>query len=397
MYNRQSYLDEITPFIDAPLIKVITGMRRSGKSTIMKLLIHHLEKSGVSQDRILYINMESFENRAFSDSKILHSFIKKKKNEQSEKLYLFIDEVQEIVEWERVVNSFLADADADIFITGSNSTLLSGELATLIAGRYVTFQIFPLTFSEYTLFRESETDQNILFNEFLQYGGMPGIHTLHINKDNIYQYLTGVTDSIVLKDVVARNSIRNLNLLEKLTLFLADNIGNIFSGRKIAQYFKNQYRTLSIETIYNYIHYLETAFLINRVSRYDLKGKRLLETHEKYYLTDLGLRHILVGYREDDINAYLENIVYIELRKRGYSVTIGKFDDYEIDFIAKRASEQIYIQVSYLLANEKVRERETRVFYKIKDNYPKYLLTMDKIPRSDSDGIIQEYLPDWLL
>ncbi len=397
MFTRQNYLKKIIPFIDKPLIKVISGMRRTGKSTIMKILSQHLKKSGVSADRIVYINMESIENSRFLDFVELYKFIKEKKNEAESKLYLFIDEVQEIPSWEKLVNSLLADDDADIFITGSNSKLLSGELATLISGRYVEFRIFPLTFSEYSLFREYGADRATLFNEFLQYGGMPGIHNLYLQKDNIYQYLSAVSDSVILKDVIFRNKIRDVALLNKLLLFIADNIGNTFSGRKIAAYFKSQKRSVSLETIYNYINYLETALVINRVSRYDLKGKKILETYEKYYLTELGFKHAMFGYRENDINAYLENIVYIELKERGYDVTIGKFDDYEIDFVARNDGELIYIQVSYLLADEKVREREMRPFYKIMDNYPKYLLTMDKIPRSSVDGIIHEYLPDWLI
>jgi len=396
MYSRQRYIDKIIPFIDKPLIKVITGMRRSGKSTILKLLTLHLEQIGISSERIIYINMESIDNSSFLDYLELHRFVKEKKKKTKGKLYIFIDEVQEVYCWEKLVNSLLADEDADVYVTGSNSKLLSGEFATLISGRYIELNVYPLTFSEYSFFREHAKEKSVLFNEFLQYGGMPGIHSLYLQKDNVYQYLSAVSDSVILKDVVARNKIRDVGLLSKLLLFVADNIGNTFSGRNIAKYLKNQRRSLSVETIYNYMSYLETALIINSVPRYDLKGKKLLETCEKYYFTDLGFRHVLLGYKEQDINAYLENIVYIELRERGYSVTIGKFDNYEIDFIAKKYDQMIYVQVCYLLADNKVRERETRVLNKIRDNYPKYLLTMDKVPESNINGIIHQYLPDWL-
>ena len=396
MYSRQRYIDKIIPFIDKPLIKVITGMRRSGKSTILKLLTLHLEYMGISSERIIYISMESIDNSSFLDYLELHRFVKEKKKKTKGKLYIFIDEVQEVYCWEKLVNSLLADEDADVYVTGSNSKLLSGEFATLISGRYIELNVYPLTFSEYSFFREHAKEKSVLFNEFLQYGGMPGIHSLYLQKDNVYQYLSAVSDSVILKDVVARNKIRDVGLLSKLLLFVADNIGNTFSGRNIAKYLKNQRRSLSVETIYNYMSYLETALIINSVPRYDLKGKKLLETCEKYYFTDLGFRHVLLGYKEQDINAYLENIVYIELRERGYSVTIGKFDNYEIDFIAKKYDQMIYVQVCYLLADNKVRERETRVLNKIRDNYPKYLLTMDKVPESNINGIIHQYLPDWL-
>lgn len=396
MYKRQSYVEKIVPFIDKPLIKVITGMRRSGKSTIMQLLVTHLINSGVDQQRIIFINMESLDNSYLTNISELHKFVREKKTKAGGRLYLFIDEIQEIPEWEKAVNSFLADNDADIFITGSNSRLLSGELATLLTGRFVEFAVYPLVFSEFCVFRNSIGTENSLFNEFIKFGGMPGIHHLEFDESNIYQYLCAIRDSVMLKDVIMRNNIRDIALIEKIMLFICDNIGNVFSGRRIADYFKNERRSISVETIYNYLRYLETAFIINRVSRYDIKGKRLLETNDKYYLTDLGLRHALFGYREKDINAYLENIVYIELRHRGYNVTIGKYDDYEVDFVAEKQNDRIYIQVSYLLADDSVYEREVRPFYKINDNFPKYLLTLDTIPESSNDGVLRRYLPDWL-
>ena len=396
MYVRQNYLKRIVPFIDKPVIKVITGMRRTGKSTIMNQLKDYLLNSGVDSESIIFLNMESMDNSEFLDIKTLHSFIKKQKKEVKNKIYLFIDEVQEIPEWEKVINSFFADNDADIFITGSNSKLLSGELATLLTGRYVEFSVYPFVFSEFSDVSGIK-DPEKAFNEFLKFGGMPGIHHLEKDQTEIYQYLQAIRDSIILKDVVKRNNIRDVDLLDRVADFVFDNSGNILSSRKIAAYFKNERRAVGHETILNYLKYLESAFIINRVDRYDIKGKKLLETNEKVYISDLGLRHSLLGFRESDINLYLENIVYTELLYRGFKVTIGKINDYEVDFVAQRSGEKIYIQVSYLLADEKVFLRETRPFYKIDDNYPKYLITMDKIPESNENGIVRKYLPNWLL
>jgi len=397
MYKRQKYIDRIIPFVGKPVIKVITGMRRTGKSIIMMQLVDHLKESGVRSEEILYINMESLNNSRFLDIHELHRFVREQKTKAGGKISLFIDEVQEIPDWEKVVNSFFADDDADIFITGSNSKLLSGELATLLTGRYVEFNVYPFVFSEFSALLNNGKGTDYTFNEFLKYGGMPGIHHIEFEQSNIYQYLSSIRDSVVLKDVIKRNNIRDIDLLDKIMRFVFDNAGNILSSRKIADYFKSERRSVGHETVLNYLNYLESAFIIKRVPRYDLKGKKLLETNEKIYLTDIGFSHSLFGYREKNINSYLENIVFIELLYRGYDVKIGKLDDYEVDFIAEIAGERIYIQVSYLLTDETVRARETRPFYKIQDNFPKYILTMDSIPESSEDGIIRKYLPSWLM
>lgn len=397
MFIRHKYIKNIIPFIDKPLIKVITGMRRTGKSTLLRQLQTYLKEHGAEKNRIVYINMESMENLEFADVNILYEYIKERRKKVAEKLYLLIDEVQEIEEWERLTNSLLADDQADIFITGSNSKLLSGELATLLTGRHIEFNVYPLVYSEYVLFRAGESKDEDTFYDFLKYGGMPGIHQLNFDESQIYQYLSAVRDSLLLKDVIKRHNIRNAALLEKILLFVFDNIGNIFSARKIADYFKKEQRAIGHETVYNYLHHLEEACIINKAARWDLKGKRLMEVSEKYYLTDIGLNHAFGGYKPGSINAYLENIVYIELLYRGYDVFIGKAGDYEIDFIARRKDETVYIQVCYLLADENVIQRETHPFYKLKDNYPKYLLTMDKTPEGNLDGIIRRYIPAWLL
>jgi len=363
----------------------------------MQLLINYLVELGVKREQILFINMELLDNSFLTDISELYKFVREHKNNIGKKLYLFIDEVQEILNWEKAINSFYADNEADIFITGSNSNLLSGELATLLTGRYVEFFVYPLVFSEFFQFRNKETRFTDLFNEFLKYGGMPGTHHIEFKELEIYQYLSAIRDSVILKDVIKRNNIRDVSLLEKIMQFIFDNTGNVFSGRKITDYFKKERKLLGHETVYNYLKYLENAFIINRVPRFDLRGKKLLETNEKYYLTDIGLGHTLLGYRESNINAYLENIIFIELLYRGYDVKIGKFEDYEIDFIAQKSGERLYIQVCYIISDEKVRDREIRPFSKINDNYPKYLLTMDSIPESSEEGILRRYIPNWLM
>lgn len=394
-------MDRILPFIDKPMVKVITGMRRTGKSTVMKLLMKHLKQSGISQDRIVYVNMESLDNNHLRDIYCLHEHIRNIKKNVGDRLYIFIDEVQEIPDWQKVLNSFLTDEDGDIYISGSNSKMLSGELATLLTGRYVQFRIYPLVLSEFAVFMESAKSSRDslepLFEQFLRFGGMPGIHHLEFVEQEIYQYLSAISDSIILKDVVSRNNVRDVAMLEKIVQYIFDNIGNIFSGRKIADYFKNEGRKISHETVYNYLNYLENAMIIHKVPRFDLKGKKLLEVSEKYYLADMGLCHSLLGFKRDSINAHLENIVLIELLHRGYKVYVGKLDQYEVDFIAVKQNKKLYVQVCYLLESEKVREREMRPFRKIKDNFPKLLLTMDKLPQSNEDGIIRRFLPEWLI
>ncbi len=397
MHKRDDLVNKIAPFVDRPVIKLITGMRRTGKSTLMRLMVQHLVARGVDESRILLVNMESIDVRHLQDSMVFHQYVREKKNAAGGKVYLFIDEVQEIHGWEKLVSSFLADDDADIYVTGSNSQLLSGEYATLLSGRYVSFHVMPLVYSEYLVFRGEEEGSPDLFNEFITLGGMPGIHHIEYEREYIYQYLAGIKDTVILKDIVARYNIRDVPLLEKLVLFLSNNIGNTFSARSIAAYFKKEQRSLGIETIYNYLSYLETAFVFSRVPRLDIKGKRLLETNEKYYITDLGLRHSFSGFRQEGINAYLENIVFIELIKRGYRVMIGSVESQEIDFIAENNSGRLYIQVAYLLSDEKTVEREYRSLMAIKDNYPKIVLSMDALPESNRDGIFRMYLPDFLL
>ncbi len=402
MIKRELYLKKIRNFIDKPVIKVITGMRRSGKSMILKLISQELLERGILSQNIIYINFESLMFSDLTEFKTLYNYIIEKSQTLTGKVYILLDEIQEVEHWEKAVNSFMVDLDCDIYITGSNANLLSSELATYIAGRYVEIKVYPLSFKEYIDFAKIQNPQNILNNEeyfeqYLQFGGLPGIHNFSYDKSNIYQYLSDIYSSILLKDVVAKNNIRDVELLERIILYVFDNIGNTFSAKNVSDFLKSQGRKLSRETVYNYLKALESAYIISSVQRYDVKGKALLETMEKFYLTDLGFRHAKLGYRPNDIAGYLENIIYLELIRRKYTVNIGKLGTKEIDFIGTLENEKLYIQVTYLLASTETVEREFSPLKKIEDNYPKYVLSMDSLGEYNIDGIIRKRIIDFLL
>lgn len=402
MIKRELYLKKIRNFIDKPVIKVITGMRRSGKSMILKLISQELLEKGISSQNIIYINFESLMFSDLTEFKTLYNYIIEKSKTLTGKVYILLDEIQEVEHWEKAVNSFMVDLDCDIYITGSNANLLSSELATYIAGRYVEIKVYPLSFREYIDFAKIQNPQNILSNEkyfeqYLQFGGLPGIHNFNYDKSNIYQYLSDIYSSILLKDVVAKNNIRDVELLERIILYIFDNIGNTFSAKNVSDFLKSQGRKLSRETVYNYLKALESAYIISSVQRYDVKGKALLETMEKFYLTDLGFRHAKLGYRPNDIAGYLENIIYLELIRRKYTVNIGKLGTKEIDFIGTLENEKLYIQVTYLLASPETVEREFSPLKKIGDNYPKYVLSMDNLGEYNIDGIVRKRIIDFLL
>lgn len=402
MIKRESYINEIKKFMNKPIIKVITGMRRSGKSIILKLISEELINEGVSSNNIIYINFESLMFSELTDFKKLYNYIVEKSQTLQGKIYILLDEIQEMEHWEKAINSFMVDLNCDIYITGSNANLLSSELATYIAGRYVEIKIYPLSFKEYIEFAKIQNPNKILSNEeyfeqYLQFGGLPGIHNFDYEKENIYQYLSDIYNSVLLKDVIARNGIRDIELLERVVLYILDNIGNTFSAKNISDFLKSQGRKLSRETVYNYLKALENAYIISKVQRYDIKGKALLETQEKFYLMDLGLRHSKLGYRANDIAGYLENIIYLELMRRKYTVNIGKLSTKEVDFIGTLRDEKLYIQVTYLLATPETIEREFYPLKNINDNYPKYVLSMDNLERYNIDGIIRERIIDFLL
>lgn len=401
MIVRERYMRLIRDFMDKPVIKIITGMRRSGKSALLELTRQELLDRGVDRKNIIFINFESLRYEALRDYKALYAEIIKIAGQTEGRIYVLLDEIQEVNTWEQVINSLRVDLDCDIYVTGSNAKLLSGELATLLAGRYVEIQVYPLDFDEYLAFAAENEDEAKLskreqFANFLRFGGLPGIHQLKWDEDRVMQYLHDIYNSVLLKDVIARNRIRDTALLESIVLYLMDNIGNTFSAKTISDFLKSQGRKLGTETVYNYLKALESAFLIHKVVRFDIKGKRILETQEKYYLSDLGLRHAVIGYRDNDIAGVLENTVFLELLRRGFSVNIGKQDVAEVDFVANRTDDRLYIQVCYILTPENT-DREFAPLEAIPDNYEKLVLSTDTLLRVNRGGIRQKNIIDFLL
>ena len=398
MNKRNRYLHQIAPFIDKPVIKVITGIRRCGKSTFVKLLINNLKEKNIPGENIVYINKDSLQFDFITGYKELNKYVISKLKNSRGKKYVFIDEIQEITEWEKAVTSFLTDNIADIYITGSNANLLSSELATLLTGRYIEIKMNTLVFSEFLQFRnKTEKDKEQEFANFLKYGGFPGIHQMQFDDEVIRQYINALYNTVFLKDVIAKNKIRDISLLEKLAKYIADNCGNITSAKNISDYIRAQKIKTSVDTIQNYIFWLINANFINKVNRYDIKGKRHLEQYEKYFLSDIGFIYSIIGDRTEDLSGKLENIVYLELISRGYNVHIGKLYSNEIDFIATKGNDKIYFQVTYSLLDNKVIEREFGVLEKLKDNYPKIVLSLDKYYGENRNGIKWYNLIDFLL
>ena len=399
MKNRDLYLNQLIKFKDKKLIKVITGLRRSGKSTLLSLFENHLITSGVDRNHIIRMNFESFEFDEITNYKELHAYINKRILDPDKRHYILLDEVQQVSSWERVINSFLVDANVDIFITGSNAYLLSSELSTLLSGRYVEIKMQPLSFKEYLEFLDSDKEMSLpeKFNQYLEYGGLPTIVELLDNPDTIGPFLEGIYNTVLMKDVIERNGVRDAALLESILKFIAANIGSIVSTKKISDYLTSSGRKTTSDTIDNYLKMLENAFIIYKANRYDLKGKMFLKTLEKYYIVDIGIRNRLIGLRNTDYGHVLENIVYLELLRRGYEVTIGKIGSLEVDFVASKPNEKIYYQVSATIMDEKTRERELRPLESISDNYPKYILTMDQIVFNDYSGIRVKNIIDFLL
>lgn len=399
MKKRDLYLTQLIKYRDKPLIKVITGIRRCGKSTLLSLFEKHLIESGVSKDHIIRMNFESFEFHDISSYKELYSYIKDKLVTPVDKHYILLDEVQQVESWEKVINSFLVDANVDIYITGSNAYLLSSELSTLLSGRYVEIKMQPLSFKEYLNFIESNEKDNlqVKFNKYLEFGGLPTVIELLDHPETIGSFLEGIYNTVLMKDVVERNNIRDSALLESILRFIAANVGNIVSSKKISDYLTSSGRKTTSDTIDNYLRMLENAFIIYKANRYDLKGKMFLKTLEKYYVVDMGIRNRLTGLQGKDYGHVLENIIYLELLRRGYEVTIGKIGTLEVDFVATKTNERIYYQVSATILDEKTLERELRPLQSIADNYPKYILTMDQTIFNDYAGIKIMNIIDFLL
>jgi len=387
MLKRDEYIKKIVPFIDKDVIKVLTGIRRSGKSVMLKLLMEELKNRGINENQFIYINFENLKYRNLKNYERLYDFILNKVDDKYKSYYIFLDEIQEVEEWERCVNSLRVDEDFnfDIYITGSNAKLLSGELSTYLAGRYIEFVVYPFSFKEFfEIMKEKnkEIDLKEAFQDYIKFGGMPFLHNLDYNYEASMQYLQDLYASIILKDITRRNNIRDTDLLERIINYVVMNIGNTFSATSISKFFKSENRKVATETILNYIKACEEAFLVYRVARNDLLGKKILNVNEKYYIADHGIREAIMENNQKNINQVLENIVYFEMLRRGYNVKIGKVDNLEVDFVCKKNDETIYIQVSYLLASEDTKEREFSVLENIKDNYPKYVLSMDEFDMS---------------
>lgn len=397
MIIREKYLAKIRPFYEQDLIKVIMGIRRCGKSVLLLQIIDELKEKGIDQKQIIYINFENEEYNFIRNDIDLHNYIKER-IVNKEKYYLFFDEIQNVKDWEKAINSFKASKNVSIFITGSNSDLLSGELATHLAGRYVSFKIYPLTFSEVCELKNIKDEKEIedAFNDYITWGGMPQRFVL-TDEEQTKTYLSDIYDSIVLKDIIARFGIKDLDLFNRIVEYIVTTPSQNFSAESLSNYFKNKdNREVSKITLYNYLEYMTKAMLINKADRYDIRGKRILNGKYKYYLTDLGLGQVKNIGKRPQLGAYLENIVYNELVSRGYDVKIGNLEKAEIDFIATKFEEKIYVQVAYILADENVVDREFGAYKYVEDNYPKYVLTMDKYDFSQ-EGIIHKNVIDWLL
>jgi uncharacterized protein len=401
MIERNNYLEKLERFIDKPFVKVITGLRRSGKSSLLLLLKDLLLGKEIPDNQIIYINFESFEYSNIDSPDLLYAFVKQTFL-PGKKIYILLDEIQRVNSWEKAVNAFMTDFDADIYITGSNSQLLSSELATFLAGRYIEIPVFTLSFGEYILFRGSALKsgtglQNEEFTRFLRLGGFPAIHLADYELNDAYKIIYDIYSSVILRDTVQRFGIRDVELLERVIRYIFDNIGNKFSAKNVADYFKSQQRKIDLNTVYNYLNALESAFIVYKIPRYDVKGKEILKTNEKYYLGDQSLLYATMGYKDRMISGVLENLVLLELLRRDYKVYVGKTGSYEIDFVAERRGARIYIQVAYKLTEPTTIDREFRPLLEIRDQYPKYVVTMDPLWKDDIEGVRHVYISDFLL
>ncbi len=401
MIFRARYIEILRNFIDKPLIKVITGIRRSGKSTVLNLLKEELLQRGVKEQQIIAVNFESFAFSELTDNQKLYAYVQEK-IQLTDRYYLILDEIQEVQAWEKAVNAFLVDFNVDVYLTGSNSHLLSSELATHVAGRYVQIPVYTLSYAEYLDFTKHYAPQKLIdkansFQDYLIKGGFPVIHTTNYDEETAYRVVYDIYSSVILRDTVQRYKIRDLELLERIIKYAFDNVGNTFSGKNVADFFKNQQRKIDINTVYNYLNALEGAYILHRVSRYDIKGKEILKTQEKFYVGDVSLLYATMGFRSRMISGILENIVFLELKRRGFQVYIGKLDTKEIDFVAERQGEKIYVQVAYKLESEHTIEREFGALLSIDDQYPKYVVTMDSLWKDSIEGVKHLYISDFLL
>lgn len=399
-YDLQTRLcEKDLAYADAPFVKILTGVRRCGKSTVMAMLREELiHRRSVVECDILNYNFDSLEYEGMTAKELFADVRGRLSN--GHRTYLFFDEIQEIDGWEKVVNSLMSEHNVDIYVTGSNSRMMSSEISTYLTGRYISFRIYPLSFSEYLDFRKEYSTPDDTKRELARYlrlGGFPAVHLRDYSADEVYPIVRDIYNSTIFTDIVKRHDIRAIDRFERVVRYVFDNVGNTFSASSVAKYIKSEGRVLDNETVYNYISALESAYILHRCSRYDIKGKEILKTQEKFYLSDPSLRYCVLGYNDDDVSAMLENVVYLELLRRGYDVCVGKFDGYEIDFVATRREEKIYVQVAREIVGEETRLREYGRLLEIRDNYPKYVLLVDEFAGGNYQGIKTLHVADFLL
>ena len=399
MIERPLYLNKIMPFVDTPFAKILTGVRRCGKSTILKMIQKKLkEEYHITDEQILSYRFDSMEYEDMTSKELYQEL--KTKILNTKKTYLFLDEIQEINGWEKVVNTLASDYDVDIYITGSNSRMMSSEISTYLTGRYVTFHIYTLSFDEYLTFKKSYStiyDIKQEFNQYVRLGGFPATHLQEYSQDEVYTIVRDIYNSTIFSDIVRRNQVKKIDQLERVVKYTFNNVGNTFSAKSISNYLKSEQRKIDNETVYSYLEKLQKAYILHRCSRYDLQGKSILKTQEKFYLADISLRYAVLGYTIDSVASSLENIVYLELKRRGYDVCIGKYKDKEIDFVATKQNEKIYVQVTQEIKSEKTQKREYEQLLEIKDNYPKYVVLTDDFAGGNYQGIKTMHITDFLL
>lgn len=399
MIERPLYLNKIMPFVDTPFVKILTGVRRCGKSTILKMIQKKLkEEYHITDEQISSYRFDSMEYEDMTSKELYQEL--KTKILNTKKTYLFLDEIQEINGWEKVVNTLASDYDVDIYITGSNSRMMSSEISTYLTGRYVTFHIYTLSFDEYLTFKKSYStiyDIKQEFNQYVRLGGFPATHLQEYSQDEVYTIVRDIYNSTIFSDIVRRNQVKKIDQLERVVKYTFNNVGNTFSAKSISNYLKSEQRKIDNETVYRYLEKLQKAYILHRCSRYDLQGKSILKTQEKFYLADISLRYAVLGYTIDSVASSLENIVYLELKRRGYDVCIGKYKDKEIDFVATKQNEKIYVQVTQEIKSEKTQKREYEQLLEIKDNYPKYVVLTDDFAGGNYQGIKTMHITDFLL
>lgn len=399
MINRPLYVDKIMAHVDTPFVKILTGVRRCGKSTILKMIMEKLRNErGVSEEQIVSYRFDSMEYEDMTAKEMYREL--KSRLCSDGKTYLFLDEMQEIKGWEKVVNSLASDYNVDLYVTGSNSRMMSSEISTYLTGRYVAFRIYTLSFGEYLTFKSQYAEVEDIRKELANYirlGGFPATHLQAYGQDEVYTIVRDIYNSTIFSDIAKRNQVRKIDQLERVVKYTFNNVGNTFSAKSISDYLKAEKRSLDNETVYSYLEKLEKAYLLHRCSRYDLQGKELLKTQEKFYLADTSLRYSVLGYNDDTVASSLENVVYLELCRRGYTVHIGKTNDGEVDFVASRQNEKLYVQVTQRIDTEKTEKREYERLLEIRDNYPKYVLRTDEFVGGNYEGIITMHVADFLL